>query len=52
MANGTLQSLFRDPKNRLASRGALAQALWQLPSMKALKAEIERKSGKAEEKAA
>jgi hypothetical protein len=52
MANGTLQSLLRDPKNRPASRGALAEVLSRLPSQKALKAKTERKSAKAAEKAA
>jgi hypothetical protein len=52
MANRTLQSLFRDPKNRLAARGTLAQVLSRLPSQKALKVEVERKSGKSAEKAA
>ena len=52
MASDNLQSLFRHSKNRLATRGVLAQVLSRLPSQKALWVEIERKSVKGAGKAA
>lgn len=52
MANGTLESLFREPKNRMTDRAAFAQALSRLSAVKSTKDTDERKSAKGEEKAA
>jgi hypothetical protein len=52
MANGTLQSLFRDSKNRLTDRETFAQVIARLSAEKARKDDQERKPEKGAEKAA
>jgi hypothetical protein len=53
MANGTLQGLFTEPKNRLTDRAAFAQALSRLSCLKSKKEEdSERKRPKDAPKAA
>ena len=52
MGNGTLQSLFRDPKNRLTDRVTFVQVISRLSSRKQAKEAVERKLAKGAEKAA
>jgi len=52
MANGTLQSLFRDPKNRMTDRETFVQVVSRLSYPKDGKQTDERKPEKRAEKAA
>ena len=52
MANGILQSLFRDPKNRMTDRVTFVQVVSRLSNLKDEKEADERKPEKRAEKAA
>lgn len=52
MANGTLEGLLREPKNRLTDRAAFIQAISRLSCMTAKKVEPEPKPTNEDRKSA